>query len=79
MDKRLHEEHGIVADHQPASPLFSITDWIIDYESGNLGEQEIVEGFQRLIDTGMVWHLQGSYVRTARELIRLGLVTIPQH
>lgn len=36
-------------------------------------EEEVLEAFQQLIDTGVVWQLQGFYGRTAHRLIELGL------
>lgn len=51
-------------------------DKIMAYESGLLTtEEEIIEFFQDLVDTGLAWKLQGHYGRTARELIDLGYVT----
>ena len=52
---------------------FNLVDFIIDYEAGLLSSEEIVKGFQHMIDTGIVWHLQGSYGRTAAYLIDAGL------
>ena len=52
---------------------FSTVDFIIDYETGALSEEEVIEGFQHLIDNGVVWSLQGSYGRTAATLIDAGL------
>lgn len=48
-------------------------DRIIDYECGNLSDDEIIALFQELIDSGIVWQLQGHYGRTARALINAGL------
>ena len=48
-------------------------DAIIAYENGELEEHEVYELFQRLIDSGMAWRLQGSYGRTARHLIDAGI------
>ena len=45
---------------------------IIAYEQGELNTEEVVELFQRLIDSGLVWNLQGHYGRTARTLIAAG-------
>tara|TARA_X000001388_G_scaffold74110_1_gene66629 strand:- start:251 stop:430 length:180 start_codon:yes stop_codon:yes gene_type:complete len=42
------------------------------YESGEMTEDEIVEFFQQLIDSGMAWTLQGHYGRTAAYLIEQG-------
>lgn len=55
---------------------FDTTDFIIRYEQGELeSEDELIEGFQHLIDTGVAWTLQGSYGRTARDLIEAGYCT----
>jgi hypothetical protein len=50
-------------------------DKIIAYESGELDEDEIIELFQGLIDSGLAWQLQGSYGRTAHALIQAGYCT----
>lgn len=44
-------------------------DDIIRYESGEMSEDEVIEFFQELIDTGLAWRLQGSYGRMAHYLI----------
>lgn len=48
---------------------------IIAYESGSMDEDEMVAFFQRLIDSGMAWKLQGSYGRIASTLIEEGYCT----
>ena len=40
------------------------------------GEQEVIDAWQYLIDTGIVWSLQGYYGRTARALIDEGICYI---
>ena len=45
---------------------------IIDYENGDMDWDRIVEMFQKLIDSGQVWTLQGSYGRMAQRLIENG-------
>ena len=47
---------------------------IIAFEQGELGEQEALELFQHLVDNGHAWQLQGSYGRTANDLIEAGLI-----
>lgn len=51
---------------------------IMEYECGNLNEEETVELFQALVDNGMAWTLQGHYGRTAIALIEAGLVKPPE-
>lgn len=51
-----------------------ITNAIIEYEMGTLGEEEILELFQHLVNTGMAWSLQGSYGRMASALIEAELI-----
>jgi hypothetical protein len=50
-------------------------DRIMDYEAGELDQEQTVELFQELIDSGLAWSLQGSYGRTATALINAGLCT----
>lgn len=45
---------------------------IVLYEMGELSEDETIELFQDLIDSGEVWQLQGFYGRTAYSLIEQG-------
>lgn len=52
-------------------------DAIIAFEQGELDEDETIDLFQRLVDNGMAWRLQGVYGRTAVRLIEAGLVTPP--
>ncbi|HEX6685543.1 MAG TPA: hypothetical protein VF062_22400 [Candidatus Limnocylindrales bacterium] len=50
-------------------------DTIIAYENGELDEGEFVAFFADLVRTGLAWTLQGSYGRTARDLIEAGYIT----
>ncbi len=47
-------------------------DRIIAYESGELPDDEMIELFQELIDSGEIWRLQGHYGRQAQALIMAG-------
>lgn len=46
---------------------------IIKYEKGKMSEEEIIESFQVLINTGDAWKLQEHYERMAKALIGAGL------
>jgi len=48
---------------------------IIEFEQGEMDDDNIIELFQHLVDTGMAWSLQGSYGRMANNLIEAGYVT----
>jgi hypothetical protein len=47
-------------------------DFILAYENGELDREEIVAGFQCLIDSGAIDYLQGFYQRQALELLKSG-------
>lgn len=49
---------------------------IIDYELGDLDDDETVELFQQLADDGTLYGLQGHYQRTAQALADAGLITL---
>lgn len=53
-------------------------DKIVALESGELDEEEVVDLIQSMVNSGVIWHLQGSYGRLAQSLIDQGLVTYPQ-
>lgn len=57
---------------------FDTVTFIIEYEEGLLNEEAVIEGFQHLIDSGVVFHLQGSYQRQAARLIESGHCTPPE-
>ena len=46
---------------------------IIQYEAGNMNEEETIEFFQELIDTGMAYTLQGVIIK--EEILVSGNVT----
>ena len=50
-----------------------IAEGFIEAES----EEQVIEAWQHLIDTGMAWQLQGWFGRTAMHLIEEGYCTPP--
>ena len=56
------------------TPVPSVADVgdIIRYENGEMTDDEVIEFFQGLINSGMCWRLQGHYGRTATALINGG-------
>lgn len=56
---------------------FDAVGFIMEFEAGELDHDQIVEGFQELINSGLVWQLQGSYGRAAARLIEDGYCNPP--
>lgn len=42
-------------------------------------EEQVIEAWQTLINTGMAWQLQGWFGRTAMSLIEQGVCTNPRN
>jgi hypothetical protein len=47
---------------------------IIEYEQGELDDDEIIELFSDLLNSGLVYSLQGHYHRQCRLLLAAGLI-----
>ena len=54
--------------------ITNVLDKIVSYELGEMSEKEEIELFQELVDTGVIWSLQGSYQRRAKEMIYNGII-----
>lgn len=54
--------------------MFDTLDFIMKYENGETTDEETIEGFQHLLDSGLCWQLQGHYGRMAARLIEEGLI-----
>jgi hypothetical protein len=57
-----------------SAATFDVVDEIIRYEAGELEMDEVIALFDHLVQTGMAWELQGSYGRTAEDMINAGLI-----
>lgn len=57
------------------SKEFDSLSFIMDFENGDLTDDQIINGFQQLINSGLAWSLQGSYGRMAKQLIDSGYCT----
>jgi hypothetical protein len=52
---------------------FDEFEFIMAFEQGDCTDDELIDGFQHLIDNGHAWTLQGSYGRMAQSLIQAGV------
>jgi hypothetical protein len=52
-----------------------IAEGFIEAES----EEQVIEAWQFLIDSGLAWQLQGFFGRTASQLIEQGVCSAPAH
>lgn len=63
--------------YNTSNESFDTLNFIIAWEEGTATDEQIIDGFQHLIDSGEVWHLQGCYGRTAASLIEDGFCRPP--
>jgi len=52
---------------------------IMAFEQGELENEEVYALFQFLLDSGMIYSLQGSYQRLAEDLLLAGVIEMPHH
>jgi hypothetical protein len=55
----------------------NILDAVLNVEMEECDEETYIASMQHLIDTAMVWSLQGRFGRKALELIEAGVCTAP--
>ena len=55
----------------------SITERVVSYEQGELDQDQTIQLFQELLNSGLVWKLQGHYGRLAYQLVEAGLISPP--
>ena len=51
-------------------------DMLMAYENNELNEEQTVNLFQNLVDSGLIFSLQGHYMRVAKELVAMGLLDL---
>ena len=63
---------------KPTPPPANIVDEILAYEGGSMdGDMpRVLELYRQLIESGMVWSLQGHYQRNAERLIVAGVIKV---
>ena len=52
----------------------NLTERIVLYEQGELNQEQTIQLFQELVDSGMITKLQGHYGRLAFQLMDAGLI-----
>jgi len=55
-----------------------ITERMVAYEQGDLDQEQTIQLFQELCDSGMIIDLQGHYGRLAFQLMEAGLINVPE-
>ena len=66
-----------MASHRSSARPLDLVGLLIGLDEGTLTGEEEVGLFQRLVDTGLAWRLQGRIGRQARDMIEAGLVGVP--
>ena len=56
---------------------YDVSEDLRAYESGELDDAAIDRLFQHLVDTDLVWELDGHYGKTAVELAESSRITLP--
>jgi len=54
----------------------NLTERIVEYENGELNQDQTIQLFQELVDSGLIMQLQGHYGRMAFQLMEAGLITV---
>ncbi len=52
---------------------------MVAWEEDRLSPEGTIQLFQRLVDSGVAWQLQGAYGRQAAAMLDAGLISAPEH
>lgn len=58
--------------------MSDIVDFIMDFECGEMTHDKMIAGFQKMLESGVLFKMQGFYSRRGKELLDAGLITIPE-
>jgi len=72
LDNQIRHLAAFVCD-DPVNPTVPGITQLMEYEDGELDDEQIITLFQRLIDCGLAWKLQGHYGRAAKVMVEAGL------
>jgi hypothetical protein len=64
----LFDDEDITLEALDSAKPFDSIDFIMRYEEGEVDAEEMYAGFQQLVESGLIYQLQGHYGRTARSL-----------
>jgi hypothetical protein len=62
---------------QPTWTPYDASACVESFDGEEHDQETIISAWQYLLDTGLVWQLQGWYGRAANELIEAGFITPP--
>jgi hypothetical protein len=52
---------------------------LVEEEGFNAENPEQIKALQGMIDTGLIWKLQGSWGRFAQSMLNVGVVSMPEN
>jgi len=65
---------GKLPDPKKSNPNYVGFEELMAYESGEMDTEQVADMFSRLIKSGLIHQLQGSYGRTASQLLDAGIL-----
>jgi hypothetical protein len=71
--------HNFFKENKLSKESTDIVGKIMAFEEGELENEEVYALFQFLLDSGMIYSLQGSYQRMAEDLLLAGVIQMPSH